>query len=118
MPWFRVEDSFHQHPKVIAAGNPAIGLWVRCGTYSSQYLTDGQVPTHIATAYGKPREITALVRAHLWIETDTGFLMPDYLEYNPSAADIKQRRKVDAERKRREGKTGGRPSTKRDPFDD
>ena len=48
--------------------------------------------------------------------------MPDYLEYNPSAADIKQRRKVDAERKRRDTGNKSRNEhgqfTKRDPFND
>jgi hypothetical protein len=112
MPWFRVEDSFHQHPKVLRAGNAAIGLWVRCGTWSAQYLTDGFIPANIAATYGRPREIRQLVTARLWSEQEGGFVMCDYLEYNPSASDVKQRRKEDAERKRR-----GRNSTsKDDPF--
>jgi hypothetical protein len=101
MVWFRVEDSFHQHPKVLGAGNAAIGLWIRCGTWSAQYLTDGFIPASIAATYGRPREIRQLVVCRLWTEQDGGFLMCDYLDYNPSAAAVKQRRKVDAERKRR-----------------
>lgn len=32
MPWFRVDDDFALHPKAIAAGNAALGLWVRPST--------------------------------------------------------------------------------------
>lgn len=114
MSWFRLEDSFHAHPKVKRAGNGAVGLWVRCGTWSAQYETDGVIPPEVYAGrpgYGSPREIEALVSARLWIPTDDGMLMPDYLDYNPSKADNDQRRKVDAERKRR-----GRNGVDRDPV--
>jgi hypothetical protein len=100
MPWFRLEDTFHHHPKVMRAGNGPVGLWVRCGTWSAAYLTDGMVPADIAAMYGRTREIETLVATRLWVEVDGGFLMPDYLDYNPSKADVVQRRKADAERKR------------------
>ena len=101
MPWFRVEESFHYHPKVRLAGNAAVGLWVRCGTYSAQYLTDGHVPPDIAAAYGRTREIEALVAARLWLPNDGGFLMPDFLEYNPSAEQVRTDRLKARERQRR-----------------
>ena len=44
MPWFRVDDSFDQHPKADAAGNRALGLWVRAGAYCARLLTEGFVP--------------------------------------------------------------------------
>lgn len=31
MPWFKVDDTLALHGKVVAAGNPAMGLWVRAG---------------------------------------------------------------------------------------
>ena len=105
MAWFRLEDSFHHHPKVMRAGNAAVGLWVRCGTYSSQYLTDGFIPDEIIATYGRTREIQAAVTSRLWIPTEGGMLIPDYLDYNPSAEQVKQRRKEDAERKRRGGRS-------------
>ena len=57
MPWFRLEDSFHANPKVKHAGNPAVGLWVRCGTWSSAYLTDGHIPFGVARDFGSRREM-------------------------------------------------------------
>jgi hypothetical protein len=100
MAWFRIEDSFHSHPKVKLAGNAAVGLWVRCGTWSAQYLTDGLVPTHIVGDLGKPREIEALVKARLWVPSDDGMLIPDFLDYNQSKGEVEARRKRDADRKR------------------
>ena len=35
MPWFIVDDSAHSHPKLIKAGNSAVGLWMRCGSYAA-----------------------------------------------------------------------------------
>lgn len=33
MPWFQVDDQLSFHAKVIAAQNPAMGLWVRAGAW-------------------------------------------------------------------------------------
>jgi len=41
MPWFKVDDTLAFHAKVVAAGNAAMGLWVRAGAHSMQQLTDG-----------------------------------------------------------------------------
>ncbi len=101
MPWFRIDDTFADHPKVTSAGNAAAGLWVRCGTYSSRFLLDGQVPGDIARRYGSRREIERLVLARLWMPCDGGFIMPDFLDYNPSAEQVKLERKKAAERQRR-----------------
>jgi hypothetical protein len=95
MTWFRLEDSFANHPKVLKAGNAAVGLWVRCGTYSSQYLLDGHVPLEIAKGLGRPGEIDTLLETRMWIQNGDGFLIPDFLEYQPS------REEVEAERARR-----------------
>jgi hypothetical protein len=101
MPWFRLEDSFYNHPKVTRAGNAPAGLWVRLGTYSAQYLTDGHIPADIAHQFGKPREIETLLACRLWVENGDGFLMPDYLDYNPSAEQVRRDRAAARERQRR-----------------
>ena len=108
MPWFKLDDSFHQHPKVTDAGNAAVGLWVRCGTYSAAYLTDGHIPATTAHKLGSRREIDALVKSRLWVPNGDGFLMPDYLEYNPSAEQVRAERAKARERqaKRRRNNNG------------
>ena len=115
MPWFRLDDSFHSHPKVIAAGNEAIGLYVRCGTYAAEHSTDGIISEDIAVLYGasdtgsrrnpgtgKPETLAeTLIRTTLWRRVRGGWKMPDYLDYNPSKMAVDKERKAAAERQRR-----------------
>src|SRR5262245_5753251 len=108
MPWFRLDDGFHQHPKVLRAGNAAVGLWVRCGTYASQYLTDGKIPDDIAHHYGRAREIERLLATRLWVENGTGFLIPDYLDYNPSKQQVESDRAMARERQRKARETAAK----------
>ena len=101
MPWFKLDDSFGAHPKVIHAGNAATGLWVRCATYSAQYLLDGHIPYDVARRYGKPSEIQTLLDVGLWQPNGTGYVMPDYLEFNPSKEQVGQERAANRERQAR-----------------
>src|SRR5260370_8646546 len=112
MPWFRLDEGFHSHPKVLKAGNEATGLYVRCGTYAAEHLTDGHIPGHIAVLYGaaeiRSRGDAAqggtetlgetLVRTKLWRRTRGGYKMPDYLHYNPSKKPCKTAPQQTAER--------------------
>lgn len=73
MVWFKVDDTLAFHRKTVAAGNAAMGLWVRAGSWSAQQLQDGFVPDHIVGALGTKREATRLVSAELWIRVEGGF---------------------------------------------
>src|SRR5258706_12976308 len=101
MPWFRLDDSFHSHPKVIAAGNEAIGLYVRCGTHAAEHLTDGFVGKDVALSYGSTALADTLVRTRLWHRARGGWTIHDYLDYNPSREAVEKERKASAERQRR-----------------
>ena len=50
MSWFKVDDQLAFNAKVVAAGNEAMGLWVRAGSWSAAQLTDGFIPEHMANA--------------------------------------------------------------------
>ncbi|MFJ8146606.1 hypothetical protein ACIQ6R_16265 [Streptomyces sp. NPDC096048] len=117
MAWFKIDDGFHCHPKVFAAGTPAVGLYVRCGSWAAQQVTDGIVPKHVAKMYGTTRMIKALVDAGLWHQKDHGcescpeldansYAIHQYLEKNPSRAETDVARKAKSERQQRwrEGK--------------
>ena len=126
MPWFCLDDTFHSHPKVIAAGNEAIGLFSRCGTYAAQHLTDGFIPEEIAVLYGasdtgsrrnpgngKPETLAeTLVRTKLWRRARGGWRMPDYLDYNPSREQVVDKRKARAEAGRKGGLASGKVRSK------
>jgi hypothetical protein len=109
--WFKIDDSFHSHPKTLQAGNAAIGLWTRCGSYCAQHLTDGFVPADLAALYGTPSLAVRLERAGLWVPGDGGWVMHDYSAYNPTAERVLIERAGAASRQRRARQHG---SSRRD----
>ena len=90
MPWFRVDDNLAFHSKTLAAGNAAMGLWVRAGAWSMQQLTDGFIPAHVARQLGKPAEARRLCEAGLWTEDEAGFRFHEWFGRQPSADDVKR----------------------------
>ena len=100
MPFFRVDDQIHNHPNVLKAGNAAVGLWVRCGAYSANYLLDGFVPIDVALAYGSKREIEKAIDAGLWRHVAPGGLLIPWAEQY-SAEQVRTQRATNAERQRR-----------------
>lgn len=67
MPWFKIDDSAHSHPKFMRAGNAALGLWLRCGSYSAQHLLEGFVPKAVVKPFGgTPAQVRKLIDAGLW----------------------------------------------------
>jgi hypothetical protein len=96
MTWIKVDDSFGDHPKVMALGRDrlaGIGTWVACACYCARHLTDGFVPSAAAAAIGNPRALRRLVDVGLLDEVPGGYQLHDWLNYNPP------RDKVLAERK-------------------
>lgn len=87
--WFKVDDKAHSHPKVIEAGNAAMGLWMRCGSWSGERLTEGFIPRKTARMFGTLGEIRRLVEAGLFLDVDGGYQMHDFLEYNLTADQVK-----------------------------
>jgi len=108
MPWFKIDDQFHSHPKVEAAGNAAVGLFVRCGSWSANHLTDGHIPPTVARRFGRPGDITHLLASGLGIENGSGFMIPDYLDYNPSAKQVRLDRDTARQRMARRRQDDGK----------
>lgn len=107
MPWFRVDDSFAAHPKVMAiprgaARLRAVGLWTAVGTWCAQHLTDGVFGAHIVTELGGTAADTRrLVDAGLWEPTDDGRLQfHDWSDYQPSRVDVQGKQEAARERMR------------------
>lgn len=111
MTWFRLDDSFHSHPKVLRAGNEAVGLYVRCGTYAADHTTDGFVERSIVLLYGDEALAARLVDAGLWHRARGGWNIHDYLDYNPSREAVEKERNDKAERQRRWREKQGRRVT-------
>lgn len=103
MPWFRVDDSFHDHPKVFDAPDCAVALWTRAGTWSAHNLTDGFVPTAILARFTSDPGTAAreLVRRGLWLRVRGGYQFHDWHDYQPTRVAVENERKLKAERQRR-----------------
>lgn len=102
--WVRVDDKFPDHPKVQHVSDAAGWLFV-CGLcYCARQTTDGYVPegkvTTLTRATRPGKLADELVAAGLWEETVGGFQVHDYLAYQPSAAQVKERRDGARVRKR------------------
>lgn len=98
MPWFKVDDGLHSHPKALAAGDAALGLWVRLGSWSSNHLTDGLVPGNVATLLGKPAVLRKLVQVGLLDREGEDYRLHDFHEYNPSREKVLADRAATASR--------------------
>ena len=97
--WFKVDDQLAFHSKTVQAGNSAMGLWVRAGAWSCAHLTDGFIPSHMASAMASAIanvcDSDALVMAGLWREVDGGYQFHDWQDFQPtaeSARDLREKR--------------------------
>jgi hypothetical protein len=101
MPWFKVDDGFWRHPKVMDLPDAAVALWTKSGSWSSDQLTDGEVPkTAMRLVNGRPKAADALVDAGLWKPTLAGWEFHDWADYQPTRTQVRQEREATAERVR------------------
>lgn len=110
MAWFRLEGRGAFHHKVLAAGNEAYGAWCRAGQWSSDQLTDGFVPSSVAEQIAKTKVWAKLVEARLVHEADGGYQIHDFLDWNPSSKQEREKREAMREKRREAGKIGGKRS--------
>lgn len=78
MPYFPVDDDMPFHPKVLAAGNEAIGMWTRAGALAKKHTTGGFVSTDTARTLGPKKLADRLVSCGLWVVADGGYRFHDW----------------------------------------
>lgn len=106
MTWYKVDDTFHGHPKPRRVSLAAVGLWTMAGSYSGQHLTDGFVPDWFVRQFPQgPKLARELVGTGLWNggaerDQDKGFVFHDWSDYQPSAESVKARRRADVNRQK------------------
>ncbi|KKL71602.1 hypothetical protein LCGC14_2093250 [marine sediment metagenome] len=109
MTWVRLDDGFSDHPKVLVLPSDAIVLHLAGLCYCARQETDGAIPNHVLTILSRfsstrtKKLAGELVQARVWEENGTGYIIHDYLDYNPSHKSLEERR----EKKRRAGQAGG-----------
>jgi hypothetical protein len=132
MPYLNIDDGMYDHEKVDQLSDAAWRLHVTAMMFCARNLTDGFVPIGQArrlTATAGDPEAAELVRAGVWHDLGEGcdkpecveartcpahgkakaYLIHDYLQWNHSRAWWDNRRREEAERKRkyRARKSGG-----------
>ncbi|UUG70037.1 hypothetical protein SEA_ZUCKER_78 [Arthrobacter phage Zucker] len=100
MPWFKVDDGFHGHPKVVELSLEAVGVWTLAGSWCSSYLTDGEINLKsIRRIGGDIEHATELVAAGLWLDQgNSTYQFKDWADYQPLKTAIEAEREAARER--------------------
>lgn len=107
MVWFCVDDRLHSDERLDVAGD-ALALWVACGSWSANQLTDGLIPeARVRKLSARRTDSARLVAAGFWLETDGGFQMVDWAPGNRLRSVVLEERARNAERSRA-ARTGAR----------
>lgn len=72
MAWARLDDQFAFNPKVMAAGNEAVGVFARAVCYCSANETDGFIPDDIAALLARKPLRNRVETSQLWIKVSPG----------------------------------------------
>lgn len=105
MAWFKVDDGLHSSRKFLSipkrARFAAIGLWTVAGSWCADELTDGHVPNYMLDVWGAPPSAPqSLVDAGLWERESGGYVIYNWLEYQPRKADVDAEREASRDRMR------------------
>ena len=104
MAWVRIDDRAPLHEKILKAGPSAAWLWICCLAHCQRALSDGFVSSRMLGMIGVPdakrceRLADVLVGVGLLEQIDGGYQLHDYLQYQPSAAQVDQKKKKAAAR--------------------
>lgn len=93
MPWFYIDDDMAFNRKIVAAGNAAVGLWSRAGSWSRKEGTNGFIPTGMAKSLGTASQIKALVDNALWHKVPGGYQFHQWDDRYDQAAEEERKRK-------------------------
>lgn len=116
MAWVRIDDQLHSHPKIVEAGNVAVGAWIRMLAWTAAHLTDGRLSMSVALmmANGDQSIPERLCTVGLLDDLGGGDLeIHDYLDWNPTADHVRAEREKSLLRvkrhraKKRGGRNGG-----------
>jgi hypothetical protein len=106
--WVKIDDQFPTHPKVMKAGLEARALFITSLCYSANHLTDGFITPEVTPLLTAMSQITngaaavkKLIDVGLWEVCEDGYLIHDFLVYNPPSTKILDERRANAERQAR-----------------
>ena len=103
IPWFKIDDNLHAHPKARRAGLEAIGLWALAGSHGMDYWNEGFVPEWFVTSWPNGKKLAArLVSASLWEvgekNGEQGWYFHEWHERQPSKQQYETKKEATKER--------------------
>lgn len=108
MGWVRISDDFYDHPAHAGNGLAAWGLWAWSLAWSNRNLRDGLIPWPVVERMDPDGKASgALLKSGRWIKRDDCVEVHDYLEYQPSAEQIREKRAKERERWLRRADSNG-----------
>jgi len=115
-----LRDGVTHHPKLLTVGAEAAWLWVAAIDYARAHLTDGFIPRPVLPTLGVfrtrvDRLADQLVQVRLFVATDGGYTINDFLEHNDSREAVLEKRRQDSERKKGQPRGGLQKESDRNP---
>ena len=111
MAWVRFDDTFPEHPKVLKVGGDAVWMHVCALAYCNRLETDGVIPTGVVGRLSDRKDANRLaaklVSEGLWDVHPEGWEIHDYHDFQPSKAELEQRREARAQAGRKGGVKSG-----------
>lgn len=104
MTFAQFHDGFYRNPKVRSVDPSAAWMWAASIGYACENLTDGFIPRaalhDLVTLDAKPRlkHAEELVAAGLWEAVEKGWMIHDFLMWNPSKQAVIARREANLAR--------------------
>ncbi len=102
MTWFKIDDTFYDHPKVIELGLDVVGAWTLAGSWCARHLSDGAITLGQMRRLGVTEDhAQTLVDAGLWERIDERtFTFRDWHDYQPTRAEELERKRQARDRMR------------------
>lgn len=95
MSWVKIDDQFPYHRKVIAAGLEGRALYITALCYTAHQLTDGFIPESVMPVLevlsgvaNVKQTASKLLDVCLWDACENGYMIHDYLDYNPTKEEV------------------------------
>ncbi len=105
MTWVKIDDLLPENEKFLRVSDSAFRCHISALCWSARNLTDGHISDAVLPKLGGTfKDVRELVRAKLWKQQRRrGWLIHDYLEYNPSRTEVLAQRQQKAEAGRKGG---------------
>lgn len=107
LEWVRLDTAWPRNPKVLqlvaSRGWKQLVIYTASLCYAAEHGTDGWIPSAALTfIHGTAADAQRLVDVGLWrtLPDIDGWEIKDYLEHQPSSAEVAQRRRTASEKAR------------------